>query len=94
MTTHGPQRQPASLRRIVAQTQQVVNAMPRLIKRHSNSQTATVAELIAKLAEYPPDMAVAYTWEGQITPVDFSEIEVMQETDQVFGPVLLLNAET
>jgi hypothetical protein len=68
--------------------------MPKLIKDWKDSNTVTVAELIAKLSEYPPDMAVAYTWEGQVLPVVLEELEVMDETDRVFGPVLLLDAET
>lgn len=68
--------------------------MPGLIKGQKNSTTVTVSELISKLSEYPPDMAIAYTWEGQVTPVVLSEVEVMGETDMVFGPVLFLNAET
>jgi len=59
-----------------------------------NQQTVTVAELIAKLSEYPPDMAVAYTWEGQVLPVVLKEIEVMTESKSVCCPVLLLDAET
>jgi len=68
--------------------------MPKLIKGWEHSETVTVGELIKKLSEYPTDMAVAYTWEGQVLPVVLSEIEVMEETDRVFGPVLLLDAET
>lgn len=67
--------------------------MPELIK-HYKSETVKISDLIAKLSEYPPDMAVAYTWEGQITPVVLDEIKVMQETSKVYGPVLLLNVET
>lgn len=68
--------------------------MPRLLKDCKDSDTVSVAQLIAKLSEYPPDMAVAYTWEGQVLPVVLEELEVMEETDRVFGPVLLLDAET
>jgi hypothetical protein len=68
--------------------------MPRLIKGEPNSTTVTVAELIEKLKEYPAEMPVAYTWEGQVNPIDFSTFEVMEETNKVFGPVLLLDAET
>lgn len=68
--------------------------MPRLIKSEPNSTTVTVAELIAHLSLYPPDTAVAYMWEGQITPVDLHDIDVYQETTKVFGPVVLMNAET
>lgn len=68
--------------------------MPKLIKDWKDSNTVTVAELIAKLSEYPQGMAVAYIWEGQVCPVVLDKIEVMQETEYVYGPVLLLNAET
>ena len=68
--------------------------MPKLIKGWQDSNTITVAELIRKLSEYPQDMAIAYTWEGQILPVVLDEIEVMQESSKVYGPVVLLNAET
>ena len=68
--------------------------MPKLIKGCMDSTTITVADLIAKLNEYPPGMAVAYTWEGTVRPVVVKEIEIMQDTDRVHGPVLLLNAET
>jgi hypothetical protein len=68
--------------------------MPKLIKGWQDSTTVTVAELIRKLSEYPQDMAIAYTWEGQVLPVLLEEIEVMQETSKVYGPVVLMNAET
>ena len=68
--------------------------MPQLIKGWSESNTATVSELIQKLSEYPPDMPIAYTWEGQVVPVVIDEINVMEETDKVHGPVVLMNAET
>lgn len=68
--------------------------MPKLIKEWKDSTTVTVGELIAKLSEYPSEMAIAYTWEGQVLPVVLDEMEVVQETSRVHGPVLLLNAET
>jgi hypothetical protein len=68
--------------------------MPKLHKDWKDSTTATVADLVRKLSEYPPDMAVAYTWEGQVTSVVLEEIEIMQESQWVYGPVVLLNAET
>ena len=68
--------------------------MPKLIKGWQDSNTLRVAELIRKLSEYPQGMAIAYTWEGQILPVVLDEIEVMQESSKVYGPVVLLNAET
>lgn len=68
--------------------------MKKLIKEWEDSNTVTVGELIRKLSEYPKEMAIAYTWEGQILPVVLAEIEVMQETKKVHGPVILLNAET
>ena len=68
--------------------------MPQLIKRWEGSTTATVGELIAKLSEFPQEMGVAYTWEGQVLPVVLEKIEVMEDTDKVCGPVLLLDAET
>jgi len=68
--------------------------MPKLIKGWQDSTTTTVGELIRKLSEYPQDMAIAYTWEGQILPVVLEEIEVMQETNKVYGPIVLMNAET
>lgn len=68
--------------------------MPRLLKDWKDSSTATVGELIAKLSKYPQDMAVAYTWEGQILPVVLEEISVMGETSKVYGPIVLMNAET
>ncbi len=54
----------------------------------------TVAELIKKLSEYPQDMAIAYTWEGQILPVVLEEIAVMGETNKVYGPLVLMDAGT
>jgi hypothetical protein len=67
--------------------------MPKLIKGWDNC-TITVGELIQKLSEYPPDMAIAYTWESQVTPVVLDEIKVIQESDYIYGPVVLMNAET
>ena len=67
--------------------------MPKLKKHWDQSVTATVAELIAKLQTYPPEMAVAYTWESQVAEVVLDKIEVMPETDRLNGPVLLLDAE-
>lgn len=68
--------------------------MPRLIKSEPFSTTVTVAELIAKLSQYPPETAIAYLWESQITPVVLDQIEIRQETDKVHGPVVVMNAET
>lgn len=68
--------------------------MPRLIKAWPLSETVTVGELIAELQKHDSEMAVAFVWEGQITPVVFHRFEVMQETDKVYGPVLLMDAET
>jgi hypothetical protein len=68
--------------------------MPRLIKEWPLSETVTVGELILELQKHDPEMAVAFLWEGQITPVVLARIEVMQETDKVHGPVLLMDAET
>jgi|LakMenEpi03Aug12_release.lakeMendotaPanAssembly.Ray.scaffolds.fasta_scaffold507587_3 hypothetical protein len=67
--------------------------MPKLKKHWEQVNTVTVAELIAKLQTYPPTMAVAYTWESQIVEVVLDNIEVIQETNQIYGPVLLLDAE-
>ena len=68
--------------------------MPRLIKKWPNSETVTVSELISELQKYDPEMAVAFLWEGQITSVEFGLFQVMPETDKVYGPVLLMDAET
>lgn len=69
--------------------------MPKLFKNVPwKSETATVADLIAALQKYPPEMLVAYTWEGQIVPVVVENVEIFQETESINGPVLLLDAET
>jgi hypothetical protein len=68
--------------------------MPKLIKSEPNSTTVTVSELIEYLSLYPPDTAIAYQWEGQVTPIVLDEIAIMQETAKVHGPVVLMNAET
>ncbi len=70
-----------------------MSKMPRLRKDWENSHTVTVGQLIAKLAEYPPDMPVAYTWEGQTLPVRLDAIEIVPDSKHVFGPVLLLDAD-
>lgn len=68
--------------------------MPKQLKKAWKSETATVAELIEALQKYPPEMLVAYTWEGQIVPVVVENVEIFQETESINGPVLLLDAET
>jgi hypothetical protein len=68
--------------------------MTRLIKAWPLSTTVTVGELMQELQKHDPEMAVAFLWEGQITPVVLHCFEVMQETDKVHGPVLLMDAET
>lgn len=68
--------------------------MPKLIEIWESSNTVKVAELIAKLEESPPETAVAYLWEGQVTPVVLDQVFLREDNDQVHGPVLLLNAET
>lgn len=68
----------------------------RLIKSVPYSITITVSELIEALRQYPDNLPVAYLWEGQVTPVVVSEIKVHEENSlsDVYGPVLLMNAET
>jgi hypothetical protein len=68
--------------------------MPPLIKDWPLTMTVTIAELVANLQEYPQDMAVAFTVEGQVTPVVLERMKIMQETSSVYGPVLLMDAET
>ena len=57
------------------------------------AETLTIKELIEVLSTFPPDMAVAYTWEGQITPVEKDAITVLNLSKHVTTPVLLLDAE-
>ena len=66
----------------------------RLLKSHVCSETVTVAEVIQELQKYASHLPVAFVWEGQIRPVVFEAFEVMQETDKVHGPILLLDADT
>jgi hypothetical protein len=68
--------------------------MPILIKEWPLSETVTVGDLILELQKHDPEMAVAFLWESQITPVVLDRIKVMPETDKVYGPVLLMDAET
>lgn len=68
--------------------------MPQLLKNAPWSSTITVAELIEKLQQYPPEMAVAFTWEGQIKPVFPENFTVSDESRHIYGPVLLMDAET
>ncbi len=62
----------------------------------SGKTTVTVSELIEWLKQFPEDTAVAYTWEGQVTPISFADTEVIEYSQygSILGPVLLLNAET
>ena len=57
-------------------------------------ETITVGELVEYLQTFPDKMRVAYTWEGQILPVVLDKNEVVQETAEFYGPLLLLEAET
>ena len=57
------------------------------------TETLTVKELIEVLSTFPADMPVAYTWEGQITPVEKDAITVLNSSKHVTTPVLLLDAE-
>ena len=66
--------------------------MPQLEKGRPSSTTVTVGELIAKLSEFPQDMAVAYRWDYvMIDPVDLDAIKVKHESDSLITPVLLLS---
>lgn len=70
--------------------------MPQLLKNEASigNETVTIKQLIQKLQEYPPDMMVAYTWEGQINPVILDEFIVEPNNKHLTGPTLLLDAET
>jgi hypothetical protein len=68
--------------------------MPVKLGRYPNEVTATVGELIAKLQQFDADLPVAYGWEGQITPVELDEFEVLETSKHVIVPILLMNAET
>jgi len=68
--------------------------MRKLLKHFPEKATVTNGELIEKLQNYPLDILVAYSWEGCVVPVVLGEMEVMEETDFVHGPVLVLDADT
>jgi|694.fasta_scaffold19329_13 hypothetical protein len=70
--------------------------LPRLIKSQTDSRTITVGKLIQILEKHDSRMPVAYLWEAQVTPVVPSEIKEHEESDldDVYGPIVLLNAET
>ena len=61
-------------------------------EKDSTQLTSTVGELIEKLSNYPEDMAVAYTWEGQTLAVEHDKFYTLQENDFLKGPTLIMDA--
>ena len=57
-------------------------------------QTPTVGELMDLLSQFDRDLPVAYTWEGQVLPVDLGSIQLEVGGKNLAGPVVLLDAET
>lgn len=53
-------------------------------------ETVTVSELIEKLREYPPDMAVFVNYEGCMEGVGNSINEMRVEADRFSEPILVI----
>lgn len=70
-----------------------------LVSDPRHPQTMTVADLIAKLQEYPPDLRVGATWEGQLKAImsDKFHVEPPRHGDRPWvdspWPVLTINVD-